>query len=216
VKKGDRLAGTRIIPLVIEKEKMEQVRALCGDGPIMKVEPFEKRRAGIVTTGSEVFSGRIVDSFTPVVKAKIEYFGSEVIGTRLSGDESENIEGCIRELLDEGCDLILCTGGMSVDPDDRTPLAIRNVCGSAVTYGAPVLPGAMFMLAYCGNENIPVMGLPGCVMYHGRTIFDLVLPRILTGEILSRDDFDRLGEGGLCLGCDICTFPNCGFGKGGK
>jgi molybdopterin biosynthesis enzyme len=123
------------------------------------------------------------------------------------------IERCIREFIDEGCDLILCTGGMSVDPDDRTPLAIRNVCGGAVTYGAPVLPGAMFMLAYYGENKIPVMGLPGCVMYAKRTIFDLVLPRIMTGEILAREDFDRLGEGGLCLGCDICTFPNCGFGK---
>ena len=109
--------------------------------------------------------------------------------------------------------MVVCTGGMSVDPDDRTPLAIRNVCGSAVTYGAPVLPGAMFMLAYYGENNIPVMGLPGCVMYARRTIFDIVLPRIMTGEILEKTDFDRLGEGGLCLNCEICTFPNCGFGK---
>ena len=116
-------------------------------------------------------------------------------------------------LLDEGCDLIVCTGGMSVDPDDRTPLAIRNVCGSAVTYGAPVLPGAMFMLAYYGENSIPVMGLPGCVMYARRTIFDIVLPRVMTGEILEKKDFDVLGEGGLCLSCEVCTFPNCGFGK---
>ena len=116
-------------------------------------------------------------------------------------------------MLDGGCDLILCTGGMSVDPDDRTPLAIRNVCGSVVTYGAPVLPGAMFLLAYYGEKRIPVLGLPGCVMYARRTIFDLVLPRILTGEILSKEDFDRLGEGGLCLDCETCTYPNCGFGK---
>jgi hypothetical protein len=71
----------------------------------------------------------------------------------------------------------------------------------------------MFMLSYYGEKNIPVLGLPGCVMYAKRTIFDIVLPRILTGEILSREDFDRLGEGGLCLNCDVCTFPNCGFGK---
>ena len=109
--------------------------------------------------------------------------------------------------------MILCTGGMSVDPDDKTPLAIRNVCGSVVTYGAPVLPGAMFLLAYYGEDQIPVMGLPGCVMYAKRTIFDLVLPRVVAGEILTKADFDRLGQGGLCLDCDICTFPNCGFGK---
>jgi len=110
--------------------------------------------------------------------------------------------------------MIICTGIMSVDPADRTPLAIRNVCGSVVTYGAPVLPGAMFLLAYYGEKNIPVMGLPGCVMYAKRTIFDLVLPRIMTGEILKKSDFDVLGEGGLCLNCEVCTFPACGFGKG--
>ncbi|MBQ3371353.1 MAG: molybdopterin-binding protein [Mogibacterium sp.] len=213
VRKGDKIAGTRIIPLIIEKDVMEQVKALCGDEPIMKVVPYSTYKVGIVTTGNEVFYGRIEDTFTPVVRAKIKAYGSKVTGHRLSNDASENIEKCIRELLDEGCDMILCTGGMSVDPDDRTPLAIRNVCGSAVTYGAPVLPGAMFMLSYYGEKNIPVLGLPGCVMYAKRTIFDIVLPRILTGEILSREDFDRLGEGGLCLNCDVCTFPNCGFGK---
>ena len=213
MKKGDKLAGTRIIPLVIEKEKMEKVKALCGDEPIMKVVPYKEYKAGIVTTGNEVFTGRIKDTFTPVVQAKIEEFGAKVIGHKITNDQNENIEKCIRELIEDGCDLILCTGGMSVDPDDKTPLAIKNVCGSVVTYGAPVLPGAMFLLAYYGDEKIPVMGLPGCVMYAKRTIFDLVLPRIMSGEILRKEDLDRLGEGGLCLNCDVCTFPNCGFGK---
>ncbi len=213
VKKGAKLAGTRIIPLVIEKEKMEKVREAAGDGPIMRVEPFIHRKAGILSTGNEVFYGRIKDEFTPVVKAKLDEYGAEVVGIRLSDDNNVNIEKHIREFLNEGCDMIVCTGGMSVDPDDRTPLAIRNVCGSAVTYGAPVLPGAMFMLAYYGENNIPVMGLPGCVMYARRTIFDIVLPRIMTGEILKKGDFDKLGEGGLCLNCEVCTFPDCGFGK---
>lgn len=213
VKKGDKLAGTRIIPLVIEKEKMERVKAVSGDKPIMRVEPYIYRKAGIVSTGNEVFYGRIKDEFTPVVKDKLEEYGAEVAGIRMSDDNNENIEKCIKAFIDEGCDMVVCTGGMSVDPDDRTPLAIRNVCGSAVTYGAPVLPGAMFMLAYYGENNIPVMGLPGCVMYARRTIFDIVLPRIMTGEILEKKDFDRLGEGGLCLNCKVCTFPNCGFGK---
>ena len=213
VKAGDKLARTRIIPLVIEKDKMEQVKAVAGEDPIMSVEPYIFRKAGIVSTGNEVFYGRIRDEFTPVVKAKLEEFGAEVTGIRVSDDNNENIERCIRAFIEEGCDLVVCTGGMSVDPDDRTPLAIRNVCGSAVTYGAPVLPGAMFMLAYYGENNIPVMGLPGCVMYARRTIFDIVLPRIMTGEILEKNDFDRLGEGGLCLNCKVCTFPNCGFGK---
>ena len=213
VRKGDRLAGTRIIPLVIEKEKMEQVKAVAGDEPIMRVEPYIFRKAGIVSTGNEVFYGRIKDEFTPVVREKLEEYGTEVTGIRMSDDNNENIEKCIRAFIDEGCDMVVCTGGMSVDPDDRTPLAIRNVCGSAVTYGAPVLPGAMFMLAYYGENSIPVMGLPGCVMYARRTIFDIVLPRVMTGEILEKKDFDILGEGGLCLNCEVCTFPNCGFGK---
>ena len=213
VKKGDKLAGTRIIPLVIEKEKMERVKAVAGKEPIMRVEPYIFRKAGIVSTGNEVFYGRIKDEFTPVVKAKLKEYGAEVTGIRVSDDNNENIEKCIRAFLDEGCDLVVCTGGMSVDPDDRTPLAIRNVCGGAVTYGAPVLPGAMFMLAYYGENSIPVMGLPGCVMYARRTIFDIVLPRVMTGEILEKKDFDVLGEGGLCLSCEVCTFPNCGFGK---
>ena len=213
VKKGDKLAGTRIIPLVIEKEKMERVKSVAGEEPIMRVEPYIFRKAGIVSTGNEVFYGRIKDEFTPVVKAKLKEYGAEVAGIRVSDDNNENIEKCIRAFLDEGCDLVVCTGGMSVDPDDRTPLAIRNVCGGAVTYGAPVLPGAMFMLAYYGESSIPVMGLPGCVMYARRTIFDIVLPRVMTGEILERKDFDMLGEGGLCLNCEVCTFPNCGFGK---
>lgn len=216
VRKGDTLAGTRIIPLVIEKEKMDRVRELCGSEPILDVVPFRKYKAGIVTTGNEVLKGRIKDDFTPVIKQKLEHFGAKIIGQKMTGDDSSVIESGIRELIDAGCDLILCTGGMSVDPDDRTPLAIRNVCGDAVTYGAPVLPGAMFMLAYYGDKKIPVMGLPGCVMYARRTIFDIVLPRIMTGELLCKEDFDCLGEGGLCLGCDVCTFPECGFGKGGR
>ena len=213
VKKGDKLAGTRIIPLVIEKEKMEQVRAAAGNEPIMKVEPYIHRRVGIVTTGNEVFYGRIKDEFTPVVIRKVEEYGAEVTGCSISNDDSENVGNCIRAYIDAGCDMVICTGGMSVDPDDRTPLAIRNVCGDAVTYGAPVLPGAMFMLAYYGDAKIPVMGLPGCVMYARRTIFDIVLPRVMTGEILTKKDIDKLGEGGLCLNCKVCTFPNCGFGK---
>lgn len=213
VKKGDKLAGTRIIPLVIEKEKMEAVKEKAGTTPILNVRKYLPKKVGIVTTGNEVFLGRIKDTFTPVVVDKVREFGAEVVGHEYSDDDNQHIEDAIRKLLDEGADMILCTGGMSVDPDDKTPLAIRNVCGEVVTYGAPVLPGAMFLLAYYGENQIPVMGLPGCVMYASRTIFDLVLPRIMVGEILSKADFDRLGQGGLCLDCEICTFPNCGFGK---
>ena len=130
----------------------------------------------------------------------------------LCGDEPEQIGEAIRRMLAAGMDMIICTGGMSVDPDDRTPLAIKNTGAEVITYGAPVLPGAMFMLAYYEGK-VPIMGLPGCVMYSKRTIFDLVLPRILTGEKLTEDHITSMGEGGLCLSCPVCTFPNCGFGK---
>lgn len=213
VKAGDKIAGTRIIPLVIEKEKMERVREQAGDGEIFKILPFKEWKVGIVTTGNEVFYGRIEDTFTPVIEEKIAEFGGKMVAHKYSSDDPEMIISSIKELLAEGVEMVICTGGMSVDPDDKTPYAIREVCGEVVTYGAPVLPGAMFLLAYYGENNIPVMGLPGCVMYAKRTIFDLVLPRVMAGEIVERNEIDMLGEGGLCLNCDICTFPNCGFGK---
>lgn len=213
VKKGDKLAGTRIIPLVIEKEKMERVEEAAEGRPVLRVLPFSARKVGIVTTGNEVFYGRIEDTFTPVVISKIEEFGAVIGGHRVCNDEPDNIIAAIRELLDEGCDMILCTGGMSVDPDDKTPLAISTVADEVVTYGAPVLPGAMFMLGYYGEHDIPIMGLPGCVMYAKRTIFDLALPRIMADVKLTKEDFDAMGEGGLCLNCEVCTYPNCGFGK---
>ena len=159
-----------------------------------------------------MYHERIKDTFTPVIEEKLSEYKVPVIGQEYSDDDPQHISACIRSLLKEGADMIICTGGMSVDPDDRTPAAIRSIASEIVTYGAPVLPGAMFLLAYY-EENIPIMGLPGCVMYAKRTIFDLVLPRIAAGEILTKEDFEVLGEGGLCLSCPVCTFPNCGFGK---
>lgn len=212
VKKGDKIAGTRIIPLVIEKEKMQQAKEIGGNGPVFGILPYKYKTAGVVTTGSEVFKGRILDTFTPVIEEKLAEYGVRMTEHELCGDEHEKITEAIQNMLDQGVDMVICTGGMSVDPDDRTPLAIKNVGTKVVTYGAPVLPGAMFMLAYHENK-VPVMGLPGCVMYAKRTIFDLVLPRILAGEKLEEKDFIVLGEGGLCLSCPVCTYPNCGFGK---
>lgn len=212
VKAGEKIAGTRIIPLVIEKEKMERAKRICEGKPIFELKPFIHKKVGIVTTGNEVYHGRIQDTFTPVILEKLAEYDTEVVGHEISDDNHERITSCIRKLLDIGADLIVCTGGMSVDPDDRTPLAIRNTGAKIVTYGAPVLPGAMFLLAYCKGD-LPVMGLPGCVMYAKRTIFDLVLPRIMAGEKLEAKDIAALGEGGLCLSCPVCTFPNCGFGK---
>ena len=212
VRAGDKIAGTRIIPLVIEKEKMEQAKAIGGNIPIFQLLPYQKKTVGIVTTGNEVYYKRITDTFTPVIKEKLSQYPMEIIGHEISSDDAAMIQSKILSLLAAGADMIICTGGMSVDPDDRTPAAIRAVAPSIVTYGAPVLPGAMFLLAYY-NHTIPILGLPGCVMYAKRTIFDLVLPRIAAGETLKKEDLQILGEGGLCLSCPTCTFPNCGFGK---
>ena len=218
VKKGDKLAGTRVIPLVISEEKMQQAKDVTAGGAIFNILPYKKKKVGIVTTGSEVYYHRIKDTFTPVIEEKLAEYDIEIGGHEICNDDPQMIENAIRSLLVDGCNMIVCTGGMSVDPDDRTPYAIRQVTGEIVSYGAPVLPGAMFLLAYYreeGKEVIPVLGLPGCVMYSKRTIFDLVLPRLTVGEILTAEDLNTLGEGGLCLNCPECTFPNCGFGKGG-
>lgn len=218
VKKGDKLAGTRVIPLVISEEKMQQAKDVTAGGAIFNILPYKKKKAGIVTTGSEVYYHRIKDTFTPVIEEKLAEYDIEIGGHEICNDDPQMIENAIRSLLADGCNMIVCTGGMSVDPDDRTPYAIRQVTGEIVSYGAPVLPGAMFLLAYYreeGKEAIPVLGLPGCVMYSKRTIFDLVLPRVTVGEILTAEDLNTLGEGGLCLNCSECTFPKCGFGKGG-
>lgn len=214
VQAGDKLAGTRVIPLVIAQEKMDQAKALVGEEPIFRLLPYRKKKVGIVVTGSEVYHGRIQDQFTPVLREKLEEYPTEVIGCECTDDSADMTTEAIFKLLNAGAELVLCTGGMSVDPDDRTPLAIRNTGAKVVSYGAPVLPGAMFLLSYYGAQNIPIAGLPGCVMYAKRTIFDLVLPKLMADVPVTRADLDGLGEGGFCLNCPVCTFPNCGFGKG--
>lgn len=215
VHKGDKLCGTRIIPLVIEKEKMQRVQELCGAEPLLKLLPYKIKRAAVLTTGSEVFHGRIKDTFTPVIEAKLAEFGVDVIHKEILDDAPEQITAAIKAAIEEkGAELVLCTGGMSVDPDDQTPLAIKNTGARIVSYGAPVLPGAMFLLAYYGEQQVPVLGLPGCVMYAKRTIFDLALPRVLARDLITAEELAALGDGGLCLSCSVCTYPACGFGKG--
>ncbi|EID85794.1 Molybdopterin biosynthesis enzyme [Treponema sp. JC4] len=215
VKKGDKLAGTRIIPLVIEEEKMKKARELAGDKPLLSILPFKPAKVGIVVTGSEIAKGLIEDAFTPVLEKKLSEYDTQILGQQLTGDDKEKITNAVLDFARKGADIILCTGGMSVDPDDRTPGAIKDTGAEIISYGSPVLPGAMFLLAYLNHneKRIPLMGLPGCVMYAGRTVFDLVLPRILTGEVLTAADLAAYGEGGLCLGCKPCHYPNCGFGK---
>ena len=200
VKKGQVFAGMRVIPLVIEKEKMEKAREIAGSEPILSLLPIKPKKAAILATGSEIYKGRIPDSFTPVVEEKLKEYGSSVIIKKILDDNPEMTTAAIREAVDEGAEIVCVTGGMSVDPDDRTPLAIRSTGAEVVTYGAPVLPGAMMMLAYLTKEDggaVPVVGLPGCVMYAKKTIFDLVLPRLLADDRIKAEELYALGEGGL-------------------
>jgi molybdenum cofactor synthesis domain-containing protein len=211
VKKGQKVAGTRVIPLMIEEEKIVEAEEIIKD-KIVKVIPIKPKKVGIVTTGNEVFYGRIKDAFGPVIKRKVEEFGCEVLGQVFIPDDAAQITEAVNSWIAQGAEMVVCTGGMSVDPDDVTPTAIKNTGAELVTYGAPVLPGSMFLLAYRGDT--PIMGLPGCVMYNNRTILDLVLPRVLADEKLTKADIAAYGHGGLCMECEVCRFPNCNFGKG--
>ena len=212
VHKGDKLIGTRVIPLVIEKAKMELVQEKAGEIPLCALYPYVLKRAGIVTTGNEVFYGRIQDKFTPVVIEKLKEYHIETTDCIVVNDDQEKIKNAILELKEKGCEIIITTGGMSVDPDDKTPGAIKQTGANVVSYGAPVLPGAMFCLAYF-EDGTPVLGLPGCVMYAKSTIFDLMLPRVAAKVPVTKKDITVLGHGGLCLGCAQCHYPACSFGK---
>ena len=213
VKAGDKLCGTRVIPLVIREKKLQAAREAAGDKPLLEVLPYRRKTVGVVTTGSEVFHGRIQDTFTPVIVDKLRAYGMEMTVHELSDDGMDNIVAAIEKVRKAGVDLVLCTGGMSVDPDDNTPGAIKTSGAKIVTYGAPVLPGAMFLLGYY-DDGTPVMGLPGCVMYAGATIFDLILPRVAADVPVTRAEIAAMGNGGLCLGCQECRYPICPFGKG--
>jgi len=213
VKKGDILCGVRVIPLVIEKEKMERAKREAGDMPLLQLLPMKQKKYGLVITGGEVFHKRIQDTFTPVIQEKLAEYNCEMTAHAIIDDDHEKITAAITGMLDKGAEMVFCTGGMSVDPDDKTPLAIKNAASGVVSYGAPVLPGSMFMLAYTADKR-PVCGLPGCVMYAHRTIFDLALPYLLADAPVTAEWLAGLGNGGLCLNCVECHFPNCMFGKG--
>ncbi|MEW6524671.1 MAG: molybdopterin-binding protein [Bacillota bacterium] len=211
VKQGELLAGARVFPLVIQAEKVEAVEQLGRSAPVLQVLPYRHRQAYLIITGNEVLHGRIADGFGRVVVEKLAHFPCRIIGHTIVGDDREAICSSILAAYRDGAGLILVTGGMSVDPDDRTPGAISATGAEVVIYGTPVLPGSMLMLAYL--EDVPVVGLPGCVMYNPATVFDLILPRLFTGERLTRGDFAQMAVGGLCAGCSECRYPNCRFGK---
>ncbi|AOY76453.1 molybdopterin-binding protein [Clostridium formicaceticum] len=211
---GKMIGGTRIIPLTIPESRIEKVEKICKENyPLIEVKPFKSMKAGIIITGTEVYEGRIQDGFGPVLSKKFTEANCASMKPIFVRDDAEMIAESIQVLLHEGAEIIVISGGMSVDPDDVTPVGIKKAGASIVSYGAPILPGAMFLLSYI--EDVPVLGLPGCVMYNKRSIFDLVFQRILAGEKLTRQDITSLGHGGICLRCENCIFPNCSFGKGG-
>jgi molybdenum cofactor synthesis domain-containing protein len=197
VQPGQPVAATRIIPLIMEEKRICQLEELAKSfsGPIVEVKPFQAKKVGLVTTGGEVYSGRIADKFGPVIRAKVEALGSHVVEQRFAPDDKQLIEQEINYFLEQGVDLVLVTGGMSVDPDDRTPGAIAGVGAQVVRYGTPMLPGSMLLVAYKGD--IPILGLPGAVMHEPFTSFDVFLPKILAGERIVESDMTRLGYGGL-------------------
>lgn len=210
VTEGELVAGTKVIPLVVKEEVLKAFENICAPGGILSVESFQPKKVGIIVTGGEVYHGRIKDAFGPVLKQKVESYGSQVLETGYSPDDAGEISRLIHEMITAGAELVLVSGGMSVDPDDVTP---EGICQSGATiekYGAPVLPGAMFLLAYLGET--PIIGVPACGMYFRTTILDLVLPRLLTGERLTRRDVVALAHGGLCRNCQECRYPRCSFG----
>ena len=209
---GDKLCGTRVIPLIIQDEKLRQAEEIAGDTPILELLPYKLKSAGVITTGSEVASGRIADTFTPILEKKLLAYGITMTEHLTVDDGLEHVAQAIAQMREKPVDMILCTGGMSVDPDDNTPGAIAQSGAKIVTYGAPVLPGAMFLMGYY-DDGQPVMGLPGCVMYAKATIFDLILPRVAAGVPVTKREIASLGCGGLCLGCAECRYPICPFGK---
>ena len=212
VRRGDKLAGMRVIPLIIAEEKLQKAEQAAGDAPLLSLRPFVRKTACIVCTGGEVKAGLIKDTFTPVVIEKLRKLGIETLETVYSGDGVENVCDAVLAMREKRPDMILCTGGMSVDPDDNTPGGIKAAGADIVCYGAPVLPGAMFLLGYF-SDGMPVMGLPSCVMYAGATVFDLVLPKVAADVRVTRGEITALGEGGLCLGCGECHYSICPFGK---
>ena len=212
VEENETIAGMRVVPLVIEKSKIDDVRASVGNEPIIKVYPYKIKNFGMVVTGSEVSEKIIEDKFSPVVENKLKKFGVKLMDKIYTGDDKEKIITGIKSLKEKGAELICCTGGMSVDPDDMTPSAIIESGVNVVTYGAPFLPGAMMLLGYF-DDYTPIVGLPGCVMYAASTVFDVVLPKILAKIKWQREELVELGYGGLCKQCKECHFPNCLFGN---
>ncbi|RQD79378.1 molybdopterin-binding protein, partial [Desulfonatronospira sp. MSAO_Bac3] len=211
VKKDSVIAGTRAIPLYLPRSNFNKAMQVLNQGPLFKILPLMQKKVGLLITGTEVFEGIIQDRFEPIIKDKVQKLGSEVNKSIICPDDKEEIKTCLTRLLDSGCDMIITTAGLSVDPDDVTRKAIQEAGASEMLYGAPILPGAMTML--CWIDSVPVIGVPACALYFKTTSFDLLLPRLLAGLKITRLDLAQMADGSLCLACKSCTYPKCPFGK---
>jgi hypothetical protein len=218
VKKGQALAGTRAIPLVIARDYVDQACEIAARaGGLLRVLPFQPLKAGVVVTGNEVASGLIEDRFAGIVEGKLDALGASAMGVKICPDDRDAVAAAIGSLLAQGAEIIITTAGMSVDPDDVTRLAIADAGGRDLLYGAPVLPGNMFLVGMLDGPigEVPILGVPACALFHATTILDLILPRVLAGERFTREKLAALAHGGFCQNCaDGCRFPVCGFGRG--
>ena len=211
VEVGDRLASMRIVPLVTREEQMAEAEALCTEEKLLDLRPYQHKKVGIVITGSEVYHGRIQDKFGPVVREKLEQYPSEIVGITICEDDLEGIVDAAKKHLRNGAEFLIFTGGMSVDPDDLTPTAIRQLGADIVTHGVPSQPGNMTLVAYL--EDIPILGVPGAAIKLPTTVLDVMLPQIFTGDRLTKEELTGLADGGLCQMCRTCHWPNCTFGR---
>ncbi len=209
---GETIAATRAIPLIIDERVLKKAVTIAEDaGGIFSIKKVSQPKTALIITGNEVYSGRIEDKFAPLIRKKLAFFGCQVEETLFLPDDKQEISQTIRRFVEKGLGLILVAGGMSVDPDDVSRMAIAEAGAKDIVYGTPVLPGAMFLYGRLGD--IPILGLPACILYHNATIFDLILPRVLAGERITRKDLAGMAEGGLCLNCEQCRYPACPFGK---
>ncbi|NJB67562.1 formylmethanofuran dehydrogenase subunit E [Desulfobaculum xiamenense] len=211
VNKGADIAGTRAIPLYLKRNLFERAMAALTDGPVFSVLPLRAARAGVLVTGDEVFSGKIEDRFEGIIRAKLTALGSNVNRSAIVPDDREQIRDHVKQFIADGCDLIITTAGLSVDPDDVTRHGLVDAGATDLVYGAPILPGAMTLVGRIGEAQL--LGVPACALFFARTSLDLLLPRLLAGLSITREDLARMGEGGMCLGCANCSFPKCPFGK---
>lgn len=211
IEPGARLASMRIVPLVTKEQQILDAESMCHEQKLLELLPYTHKKVGVVITGSEIYAGRIQDKFEPVIRKKLAQYPSEIVGVTICDDDLDMIVQAAQAHLRNGADFLIFTGGMSVDPDDLTPTAIRRLGASIVSHGIPAQPGNMTLVAYLGQ--VPILGVPGAAISLPTTMFDVLLPQIFTGLPFTKEDLISLGDGGLCQLCPSCHFPNCTFGR---